>query len=182
MMITRDDLVVLSYYRASELAGALLFGRLALHTTLDDIRIPLTHHYCEEAHHAWLWTDTIRKLGHTPVRVTHTYQTEYSKEYGIPQSTLEIFCLTQILERRTMRHFQRHLTLRHVHPLVRETLQRMVDDEVGHLGWIKGELDRFAAGQGGDEVDALMIKLAAIDERVYTRLLSQPPYREYFGG
>ena len=180
-MITTDELYILSYYRASELAGALLFGKLAMHTTLDDIRLPMTRHCCEEAQHAWLWSDTIRRLGRTPLKVTRTYQTEYSTEFGMPQNTLEIFCLTQVFERRTMRHFQRHLAVPHLHPAIRETLQTMIEDEVGHLGWIRQELDKHAAVHGSDEIEALMGKLEAIDECVYGRLLNQSPYKEYFG-
>lgn len=181
-MITSEELYILSYYRASELAGALLFGKLAMHTTLDEVRIPMTQHCCEEAEHAWLWTDAIRRLGHTPLKVTRTYQTEYSTEFGMPQNTMEVFCLTQVFERRTMRHFQRHLALPRVHPVIRETLTKMIGDEVGHIGWIRRELDRYAAAHGSDEIDTLMARLEAIDERVYGRLLDQSPYKEYFGG
>ena len=181
-MISRDELYILSYYRASELAGALLFGKLAMHTTLDDVRIPMTQHCCEEAQHAWLWTDTIRRLGHTPLKITRTYQNEYSTQFGMPRNTLEVFCLTQVFERRTTRHFQRHLALPGVHPAVQETLQKMIADEVGHIGWIKRELDAYSAVHGPDEVDALIARLETIDERVYGRLLSESPYREYFGG
>jgi hypothetical protein len=66
-MITNDELYVLSYYRAGELAGSVLFGRLALHTAIDHVRAPLTRHCMEEAEHAWLWTKTIEDLGHTPL-------------------------------------------------------------------------------------------------------------------
>ena len=181
-MLTAQELQILSYYRASELAGALLFGRLAMHTTLDDLRIPMTRHCCEEAHHAWLWTDTIRRLGGTPLKVTRTYQAEYSAEFGMPRNTLEIFCLTQVFERRVMRHFERHLALPGVHQAIRETLATMVEDEAGHLAWIGRELDAYSAAHGPGEVRALMDRLEAIDERIYGRLINQPPYKEYFEG
>ena len=47
-MISRDELEVLSFYRASELAGSVLFGRLALQTTIDELRGPLTRHCLED--------------------------------------------------------------------------------------------------------------------------------------
>jgi hypothetical protein len=45
----------------SELAGALPFGRLARGTTDSELAVFLTEHFGEEARHAWLWTDTLRR-------------------------------------------------------------------------------------------------------------------------
>ena len=59
MEISENDLWILSYYRESELAGALIMGRLARETDDDDLRVHLTEHCAEEANHAWLWTKTI---------------------------------------------------------------------------------------------------------------------------
>src|SRR3989344_7163057 len=123
-MISDQELFVLSYYRASELAGAMLFGRLAFHTSIDAYRVPLTEHSMEEAQHAWLWTKAIRDLGHTPLKVTHTYQTEYGKLFGMPQNILEIFCLTQVFEKRTLDQFTKHLNLPNTHPLIKKALQK----------------------------------------------------------
>ena len=90
MEISENDLWILSYYRESELAGGLVMGRLARETDDDDLRVHLTEHCAEEAHHAWLWTETILKVGGTPKRVAETYQTRYYAEIGTPTSLLEI--------------------------------------------------------------------------------------------
>ncbi len=66
MEISENDLWILSYYRESELAGGLVMGRLARETDDDDLRVHLTEHCAEEANHAWLWTQTILKVGGTP--------------------------------------------------------------------------------------------------------------------
>ncbi len=179
-MISKDELYVLSYYRAGELAGSVLFGRLALHTTIDSIRIPLTKHCLEEAEHAWLWTKTIEDLGCTPVRVTQTYQTEYGREFGMPKSMLQIFCLTQILERRVLMQFDRHLKRPDTHPLIVKTLQKMIEDETEHLGWIWRELKAHSRENGDGEVEETMRELKAIDKRVYDRLALGSPFKEYF--
>ena len=99
-MISNEELYILSYYRAGELAGSILFGRLAFHTEVDSLRSPLTHHCLEEAEHAWVWTKAIKDLGGTPIKVTHTYQTEYGRAFGMPKNILEVLCLTQVLEKR----------------------------------------------------------------------------------
>ena len=167
MEISENDLWILSYYRESELAGSLVMGRLARETDDDDLRVHLTEHCAEEAHHAWLWTETILKVGGTPKRVAETYQTRYYHEIGTPTSLLEILALTQVFERRVIRHFRAYLKWPNTHPAVAATLTRMIEDEVGHIGWVKDRLDRYAAEKGADIVSETMRRFTEVDERVY---------------
>lgn len=167
MEISENDLWILSYYRESELAGSLIMGRLARETDDDDLRVHLTEHCAEEAQHAWLWTETILKVGGTPKRVAETYQTRYYAEIGTPTSLLEILALTQVFERRVIRHFRAHMKWPNTHPAVLETLQRMIDDEVGHISWVKDRLDRYAAEKGEAVVAETMRRFTEVDERVY---------------
>jgi len=165
--ISENDLWILSYYRESELAGGLVMGRLARETDDDDLRVHLTEHCAEEANHAWLWTQTILKVGGTPKRVAETYQTRYYAEIGMPTSLLEILTLTQVFERRVIRHFRAHLKWPDVHPIVAETLHRMIEDEVGHISWVKDRLDRYAAEKGEAIVAETMRRFTEVDKRVY---------------
>ena len=167
MEISENDLWILSYYRESELAGGLVMGRLARETDDDDLRVHLTEHCAEEANHAWLWTQTILKVGGTPKRVAETYQTRYYAEIGMPTSLLEILTLTQVFERRVIRHFRAHLKWPDVHPIVAETLHRMIEDEVGHISWVKDRLDRYAAEKGEAIVAETMRRFTEVDKRVY---------------
>jgi acyl carrier protein len=165
--ISENDLWILSYYRESELAGSLVMGRLARETDDDDLRVHLTEHCAEEAHHAWLWTETILKVGGTPKRVAETYQTRYYAEIGTPASLLEILALTQVFERRVIRHFRAHLKWPNTHPAVAQTLQRMIEDEVGHIPWVKDRLDRYAEEKGDAVVGETMRRFTEVDDRVY---------------
>jgi acyl carrier protein len=165
--ISENDLWILSYYRESELAGSLVMGRLARETDDDDLRVHLTEHCAEEAMHSWLWTETILKVGGTPKRVAETYQTRYYAEIGTPTSLLEILALTQVFERRVIRHFRAHLKWPGTHPVVAATLKRMIDDEVGHITWVKDRLDRYAAEKGEAIVAETMRRFTEIDQRVY---------------
>jgi acyl carrier protein len=165
--ISENDLWILSYYRESELAGGLIMGRLARETDDDDLRVHLTEHCAEEAFHAWLWTQTILKVGGTPKRVAETYQTRYYAEIGTPTSLLEILALTQVFERRVIRHFRAHLKWPDVHPAVGETLHKMIEDEVGHISWVKDRLDRYAAEKGETIVAETLRRFTEVDERVY---------------
>ena len=168
--VSENDLWLLSYYRESELAGSLLMGRLARETDDDDLRVRLTEHCAEEAAHAWAWTETILKVGGTPRRVSETYQSRYYAALGDPSSMLEILALTQIFERRVVRHFRAHLSWPNVHPEVAKTLQRLIDEEVGHIRWVKDRLDSYAAVHGQSVVDEMMHRFQRVDEDVYAEL------------
>ncbi|MEK6968235.1 MAG: hypothetical protein AABX51_06395 [Nanoarchaeota archaeon] len=180
-MITKEDLYILSYYRASELAGALLFGKLAMITEIDDIRIPMTRHCAEEAEHAWLWTKAIKDLGEIPIKVTKTYQTHYGAAIGIPKNMLEIFCLTQILEKRVVKHFSMHLTMPKLNPVVKKVLIKMVDDEKYHLDWVKEKLDEYSEADK-KTLEKTMKKFIEVDKQTYKELSLREPFKTYFKG
>jgi acyl carrier protein len=171
--ISENDLWTLSYYRESELQGALIMGRLAREVDDDELRVRLTEHCAEEAQHAWLWTQTILAMGGTPKRVPETYQSRYYAAIGHPTSLLEILALTQVFERRVMRHFRAHLRWPGTHPAVVATLKKMIEDEVGHVGWVKDWLDAYAAEHGEVVVVETMRRFDEMDRRVYAELLSQ---------
>ena len=179
-MISDDELEVLSVYRASELAGAVLFGRLALTTTIDSLRAPLTRHSLEEARHAWLLTELIGSLGATPQRTARTYQSEMSKVFGLPGSMLEILCLTRVLELGVLDLYRRHAELPGLNPAIRNVLQEMVRDEAGHIDWIQRELDAHAKAHGKDKVDAALRKAESARREVFSRLLGSETGRRYF--
>ena len=169
-MITENELWLLSYYRESELAGALLMGRLARQTDDDELRVRLTEHCAEEARHAWAWTETILKVGGTPRRVSETYQSRYHAAVGNPSNLLEVLALTQIFERRVVRHFKAHLAWPGTHPEVLKTLQQLIDEEVGHIRWVKDRLDDYAAVHGESVVKEMLDRFQRIDEQVYSEL------------
>lgn len=170
LQISENDLWLLSYYRESELAGGLLMGRLARETDDDDLRVRLTEHCAEEAAHAWAWTETILKVGGVPKRVSETYQSRYYAALGDPSSMLEILALTQIFERRVVRHFRAHLSWPNVHPEVVKTLRRLIEEETGHIRWVKDRLDAYAAVHGQVVVDEMMARFQRVDEQVYREL------------
>ena len=170
LQISDNELWILSYYRESELAGALLMGRLARETDDDDLRVRLTEHCAEEARHAWAWTETILKVGGTPRRVSETYQSRYHAAVGNPSNLLEVLALTQIFERRVVRHFKAHLSWPGTHPEVARTLQQLIDEEVGHIRWVKDRLDAHAAIHGESVVKEMLDRFRRIDEQVYNDL------------
>jgi acyl carrier protein/rubrerythrin len=175
--IDENELWILSYYRASELAGALVMGRLAGLTDDDDLRVNLTEHCAEEAGHAWLWTRTILEVGGKPLKVSETYQTRYYAETGPPTTVIEVLALTQVFERRVMKHFRHHLSRPGTHPAVARTLRQMIADEAGHIGWVKRRLDRCTDQAGGWAVAETLRRFVEVDHKVYAELLE---YRDRF--
>lgn len=169
--IDENELWILSYYRESELTGALVMGRLARCTDDDDLRVKLTEHCAEEANHAWLWTETILEVGGRPLRVSETYQSRYYARVGQPTTVLEVLALTQVFEKRVLRHFRDHLRRPDIHPAVARTLQRMVREEAGHIGWVKDRLDRCAGELGAATVQETLRRFGEIDREVYADLL-----------
>jgi rubrerythrin len=165
--ISDEELWELSYYRASELAGSLLMGRLARRTRDDELRTRLTWHFAEEARHAWRWTEVIRTLGADPVPVAETYQSNYLARVGIPTDELDLLALTYVFERRVAQHFALHRSMPHLHPLIRETLTSMCGEEGPHLRWIRERLDAEAGRAGKERVDAAIRRYEAIDREVY---------------
>lgn len=178
--ISQEELFILSFYRASELAGGLLLGKVAFHTDIDELRSPLTHHAAEEVEHGWLWTKAIKELGCTPLKVTNTYQTEYGREFGMPTTMIEILGLTQVLERRVLEHFNFHLKKEDLHPVIKNTLVKMIEDEEGHLNWIKIKLDKYAEEGHKEEVDSLMERLFEVDKIAYERLSQDERFANFF--
>lgn len=178
MQISDNELWILSYYRESELAGGLIMGRLARETDDDELRVHLTQHCAEETMHAWLWTQAILEVGGTPRRVSETYQTRYLSAVGPTLSLVEVLALTNVFEKRVVRHFRAHLRWPGTHPAVRRTLQRMIDEEAGHLSWVKARLDRYAREKGAAVVADTVHRFAEIDRRVYAEMLT---YRERLG-
>jgi len=169
-VLADDELWVLSYYRASELAGALLFGRLARISSDGELGIFLMEHFAEEARHAWLWTDLIRNLGHVPVRIAETYQSRYSREIGLPRSIAEVLLLTRVFEERIYCHFTRHRGRPGLHPLVKATLDTMLEDERGHLEWVGERLARYEA-EGMTELPAMGERFREMDRRIYAEAM-----------
>jgi demethoxyubiquinone hydroxylase (CLK1/Coq7/Cat5 family) len=176
MTNSNSEIAVLNFYRASELHGGLILGQMVRRTRDPELILSLTRHSAEEVMHAQLWTETIVAIGGRPAPVRDTYQTRYANEVGMPISMLEILALTQVFERRVYRHFMEHLRRPDVHPAVAATLRRMLDEERGHLTWVKKWLDKQSA-QRPDEVRDAMRRYAAVDERVYTALSAEYGWR-----
>ena len=176
--VTERELGFLNFYRASELHGGLILAQVARRTRAGDLTIDLLRHAAEEVDHARLWTEAIVAVGGRVHPVRDTYQTRYASMIGRPVGVLHVLALTQIFERRVYRHFMEHLRRPGTHPAIRATLRRMLEEEKGHLTWVKRWLDAQRASGREAEVDAVMRRYAEVDARVYSALTLELGWRE----
>ncbi len=176
MFVDKAEVSLLNFYRASELHGGLILGQMVRRTRDPDLILQLTKHSAEEVMHSQLWTDTILAVGGRPAPVKDTYQNRYVEVVGAPISLLEVLALTQVFERRVYRHFLLHLRRPGVHPVVAATLNRMLEEEKGHLSWVKHWLDAQTRAKG-IEVRNVMRRYALADQRIYDVLAEEYGFR-----
>lgn len=176
MFVDKSEVSLLNFYRASELHGGLILGQMVRRTRDPDLILQLTRHSAEEVMHAQLWTETIIAVGGKPAPVRDTYQNRYVEVVGTPITLLEVLALTQVFERRVYRHFTLHLRNPGVHPAVAATLRRMLEEEKGHLSWVKHWLDHQARDRG-TEVRDVIRRYALADQQIYDALSAEYRFR-----
>jgi tRNA isopentenyl-2-thiomethyl-A-37 hydroxylase MiaE len=159
----------LNWYRHSELEGALLLGKVVRAAADQELILALTRHCAEEAHHAWLWADTLHQMRLPFVRIFRSYQSFYLEHAGMPLGLAEVLALTHVFERRVHWRFTQELAQPRLPAPVRRTFRVLLKDERRHLDWV----GRWLATQpeGAD----LLRRFQAIDEQVY---LALAPYTD----
>lgn len=168
-----NQIWLLSFYRVSEITGALFFGRLAKSMKPGPIQMDLTRHFADEAEHARLWTDCLAKLGAVPLKLEETYQERYLAAAGMPANLMEVLALTQIFERRVINQYSRHGRLPGLDAPVRETLALIMEDEKWHLQWIREALRGMESEYGAEGIATTLKRYAAADKEAYADVLAR---------
>ncbi len=163
---------ILSFYRASEIQGALFFGRLA--RTLRDPAIveDMTRHFADESRHGWLWTRCLAEMTMTPAELPRTYQDGYLEAAGLPGSLMEVLALTHVFERRVMRQYARHLRDPGLDPRIERVLREILVDERRHVAWVGRALDGLR-DRHGDDVATTLARYEAADAEVHARAIAE---------
>jgi bacterioferritin (cytochrome b1) len=178
MQLSKRELWLLNLYRNSELHGALLMGRLARSVMRPEVLVGATRHCATEAHHAALLTEVIAKLGGAIDPSTETIQMHYSQDGGVPKDLVDLLVLSEILEARVLTSYREHLQRSDVHPNIRRTLERIIQEEEAHSGensWA----EQLIASMPPEQVAVTRTKWRDIDEKVaellHLRLASDFP-------
>jgi 1,2-phenylacetyl-CoA epoxidase catalytic subunit len=160
---------LLSYYRTSEISGALFFGQIARRLKPGALQQDVTRHFADEAQHARYWTDCLAALGVAPLKLGEAYQDRYLAEAGAPVNLIEILAVTQVFEQRVMRQYAAHLASGAEGP-VAETLGRIIDDERWHIHYVRRALKALAEQHGDAPVETALARYRAADARVFEEL------------
>jgi hypothetical protein len=161
---------LLSFYRESELTGALFFGRVA-RTVRGPLQADLTQHFADESAHTAYWTRCLADLDLRAARLGYAYQDQYLAMVGAPASLMEVMAITHVFEKRAIGMYRRHLRRPGVHPAITATIERIMRDERWHVSYVKAALEAMGRELGADNVAAALRRYAAADEEIYARTL-----------
>jgi rubrerythrin len=164
---------LLSYYRASEIDGALFFGRLAKVIRDPAVQYDLTRHFADESQHSRWWTDCMDELGIRPTKITSSYQDAYLEAGGTPANVMEVLAVTLAFEKRVAGSYAAHARVATIAPPIRATLAKIMKDEGWHIHWVSKTLETLKPRYGADTVTAAIERYAAADREVYQRTLAE---------
>ncbi|WP_438297471.1 ferritin-like domain-containing protein [Streptomyces sp. HUAS TT7] len=182
MALSENDLWLISYYRSSEINGALFFGRVARTLRGSPLQADVTHHFADEANHAKYWTQCIEDLGHHAQKLRGSYQDRYLDAVGLPANLMEVMAITQVFEKRVIGQYRRHLRAPDIHPRVRQTIETIMEDERWHVKYVRDALQDMASRYGQETIDDTLARFTAADEEVYAKTLAEYGERVVFLG
>ena len=64
-------------------------------------------------------------------------------------------------------------------PAVKETLEAIIEDEVGHIDWIQAELEKYAGGPDGEKVKHAIAASEAASKTVSEKFYENPLIQRY---
>lgn len=173
MTVSDNDRWMLSYYRVSEINGALFFGRMARIIRPGKIQAQVTHHFADEAAHSSYWTSCMEDLGFHPEKHRATYQDRYFTALGIPANLMEVMAITLVFEKRVSSHYRRHLAYPGTHPRIRETIDRIMLDERRHIKYVREALDDMTSRYGEEFISQTVERYQEADNDAYMALISE---------
>jgi bacterioferritin (cytochrome b1) len=173
MAVSENQLYLLSYYRISEISGALFFGRLAKLLRPGPIQKDMTKHFADEAAHAHYWSDAIQRLGAEPLKMQDAYQDRYNEAIGVPANIMEVLAVTQVFERRVINAYARHERATNLDPIVQQTIQKIMQDEKWHIEWIRAALKQLEPEYGKETITATIERYWRADKEVYSKFMQE---------
>lgn len=164
---------ILSFYRTSEIGGALFFGELARTLRPSAIQQDMTRHFADEANHARYWTDCLASLGAEPLKLKSAYQNQYVAAAGMPTNIMEILAITQVFEKRVISQYALHAGSPDTPDIVRDTIDRILLDEKWHVQWIRDALRGMRDEYGAENIDATLRRFTLADREVYANTIQE---------
>ena len=166
---TSEDEWLLSFYRTSEISGALFFGRIAKSLRPGRTQEDMTRHFADEAQHARYWTNCIEEMGAKALKLNAAYQDQYISAVGLPANLMEVLAITQVFERRVVNQYYKHLNVPGLHPAVESTLKLIVGDEKWHIEWVREALKDMEPEYGRDHIAGTLKRMVDADREIYQK-------------
>lgn len=164
---------ILSFYRSSEITGALFFGRLAQTLKPGPIQRDLTKHFSDESLHAWYWQKCIEDLGEKPLKLRESYQDQYLEAAGLPVNIMEILAITQVFEKRVIQQYAIHSQVPDLHSVIRQTFERIMEDEKWHIEWVGKALKNLESEYGKELIEQTLKRFWKADQEVYGKTINE---------
>ena len=164
---------LLSFYRASEIDGALFFGRLCKVIRDPRVQFDLTRHFADESQHTRWWTDCMDEMGVKPMKVISSYQDAYLEAGGAPANVMEVLAVTLAFEKRVAGSYAAHTRVAGLAPPIRATLEKIMKDEGWHIQWVSKALQEMESDYGVEAVEAAVKRYADADRDIYQRTLAE---------
>jgi hypothetical protein len=171
--ISENERWLLSFYRTSEISGALFFGRLAKSMKPSSIQQDMTKHFADESQHSWYWTECLKNLGHQPLKLDTAYQDQYIAAGGMPANLMEVLAITQVFEKRVIGQYALHMNSENLHPEIKRTLLKIVEDEKWHIHWVDEALNSMAAEYGKEHIQNTLNRYWSADQAVYEKVITE---------
>ncbi len=171
--LKENELWILSFYRTSEISGALFFGRLARAMKAGPIQRDMTKHFSDEAVHAWYWTSCLERLGAHPLKLGQAYQDKYLEAAGIPVNLMEVLAITQTFEKRVIGQYALHSRVPGLQPAVKETFEKIMVDEQWHIEWVGKALKQMEPEYGRSYIQDTLARYGKADQDVYGKTLQE---------
>ncbi|HEY2515076.1 MAG TPA: ferritin-like domain-containing protein [Polyangiaceae bacterium] len=170
-ILRENERWLLSFYRTSEINGALFFGRLARAMRPGPIQADMTQHFADESAHASYWTVCLGDLGTKAIKLDHAYQDDYLEAGGMPANMMEVLAVTLAFERRVIRQYVQHSRVPELAAPVKDTLTRIMSDEKWHIRWVTAALESMEEEYGADTVRSTLQRYVDADKQVYRDFL-----------
>src|SRR3954469_1946857 len=167
--LSAEDEWLLSFYRTSEISGALFFGRIARSPQPGPPQRDMPRRFPDEGQPARYWTNCIEDVGARALKLDAAYQDQYISAVGLPANLMEILAITSVFERRVVNQYARHLRVPHLHPAVKHTLDTIVGDEKWHIQWVRDALTDMEPEYGRDHIAATVSRMVEADREIYRK-------------
>lgn len=171
--LTENGIWILSFYRTSEISGALFFGRLARSMKPGPVQRDMTKHFADESQHAWHWTACLQRFGIFPLKLNQAYQDKYLEAAGMPANLMEVLAITQTFEKRVIGQYALHSRVPGLQPEIVETFDKIMKDEKWHIQWVGDALKRMEPEYGKSVIEETLERCRKADQEVYGEVLKE---------